>query len=59
MTIAGQSSGPVGWPEMKVKGIVYIVGAGPGDAGLLTVRGAELIGRSDVVVHDADRKSVV
>ncbi len=38
---------------MKVKGIVYIVGAGPGDAGLLTVRGADLIGRADVVIHDA------
>lgn len=39
--------------EMKSKGIVYLVGAGPGDAGLITVRGAELLGRAEVVVYDA------
>jgi uroporphyrin-III C-methyltransferase len=33
-------------------GIVYIVGGGPGDPGLITVRGMECLRTADVVVHD-------
>ena len=33
-------------------GKIYIVGAGPGDSGLLTLRGFEVLKRADTVIYD-------
>ena len=35
-----------------MSGVVHLVGAGPGDPGLITVAGRDALERADVVVHD-------
>ncbi|MCW3054473.1 MAG: uroporphyrin-III C-methyltransferase, partial [Chthonomonadales bacterium] len=39
-------------PFSPPPGTVYLIGAGPGDPGLITVRGMELLRTCDVIVYD-------
>ncbi|MFN0182587.1 MAG: uroporphyrinogen-III C-methyltransferase [Aquabacterium sp.] len=40
-------------PRPPVARVVHFIGAGPGSADLITLRGARLLGLADVVLHDA------
>jgi uroporphyrinogen III methyltransferase/synthase len=37
---------------VRSKGLVYLVGSGPGDPGLITVKGLACLQKADVIVHD-------
>src|SRR5579871_6348860 len=39
--------------ESDTSGKVYLVGAGPGAVDLITMRGAEILGRAQVVIYDS------
>jgi len=44
---------------MTSRGQVFIIGAGPGNPGLITARGARLLAEADVVVYDRDVEAVL
>ena len=54
LACAGRADRPFGdeGPRRPTVGLVALVGAGPGRADLITVRGRDLLERADVVVHD-------
>ncbi|MDP6560818.1 MAG: SAM-dependent methyltransferase, partial [Candidatus Binatia bacterium] len=37
---------------MEKRGKVYLVGAGPGDPKLITLKGIECLGKAEVVIYD-------
>ena len=37
---------------MSKTGVVYLIGAGPGDRGLITIKGKELLQKANVIVYD-------
>lgn len=46
------SAEPAASPAKPAVGTVYLVGAGPGDAGLITVRGKKAIEEADCIIYD-------
>jgi len=48
----GRLVAAAGEPETRGPGIVYIVGAGPGDPGLITRRGLQRLRGAEVVIYD-------